>query len=866
MTLNQTIDSDGFESLISKLILDAGLGVPTHLGKGSDRGKDITLATNLNGELYETITIHVECKHSSTGRSISLSDLKTHLRWAEAGWSDLMILATNTRFSASLVDWIEQTKSQRVPILTWDGEFLGAALKGISTGRSTRIRSMIIDQLSSAWRSEKIRRTQTVDARFLAPTSELSFKKPAGFINRKRELEVLLNIERYRYFGLIGSAGMGKSYLVQQVLALAGQEDFTPLLLSTDQLVEDDIAGFLLPLAHVAESRFGDSRLLDHLRSGAGSCQDLTSIISSLLECRSLYIAIEDVHLLEGHTRITSILNGLSLSSESDSRLLLTSRIPELWRGSLLPCDGYLNLEGFTLDDVRRLMRCRGLDLATEDCSKLEEMSAGVPLLLTLTAGHLKSSIKTVAEKIEEAFVHSARRLCEAMLLDLSPNDRTIMFTASVLECEISTIELAAACGLEVEAVGTSLRNLHKYGLLVEDVPLDRAVHREIREVVEASGMSLIGTRLNLARYLKQFTNNPSRVVAAFKLFLGAGDQSSAVELLSIAGYLLVRAGYSSTILKGVADVDPAEVSLTHWLQVVLSKAQAFEHLGEHETALSELRINRPARLANEISYDTETRLQYQEARALYFIADYPECLEIATSLVRTLDEKESYQSRQMKALVLAMIARVHYLRQRWQEARRIYLEALDIQEKLADYPGMNKTVHRLAMVKVQLGDLAGALVDFHRVVQESRRLHDTKRLAYAFHRIGVIHRLRGNLELASKFLEQSLEVKITSGHQRGLVFSWVELGKIAAKLGDWERAEGLAKNALKIVSELSMPKEEAMVASLLSIIRARQGQSADGYRWAERSSSIYRKIGLPERAERAMDKFSENLEKSPEN
>jgi ATP/maltotriose-dependent transcriptional regulator MalT len=770
---------------------------------------------------------------------------------------DLVIILTNADLSDSATDWLSQTKTNSsFPIAVWNRRRINALAASLGGSHSNKppnesLKKTIIQEIE---RHRSRRQAMFFDPRLRKPISDRATSvKP--FIDRLLEIKKLTAFSDYKVAGVIGPMGIGKSTLVRETLRQAEREGFSSTVLSAEA---DDLTfnRWIVHLANFLADRCASKKLLLEIKKyGSHKVEDLTeTALQSIKTCRA-YIAVEDVHALRPDNAPSLLIDKLSRNI-GNSRLLFTSRNSIPWPSWVLVPHLHIRLEGFDETSIEDYFRSHHLDCPKSIVRQLARQHHGWPLVVA-EVGYQLSVEKRARRGSTKRLLDQAREnvgpaIAEALAGRINSEARRLLGFLICLRVPMTKGELSIAMEIPVHRLENAWRELVKQGAVGDSLELHKSIHGLLKVNLRPVLGSASEIEHELGVFLRGSADDPERVAAAVEHFLAIGELREAAKTLIAAGDTLIRCGLLSTILRLLASIDPASVSESHFLSLVLLRVTALETLGRIDEAKDTLETFFHPAAIDEIDIRLGAQFYYRLARIHYFHAGYADSsksVEHALALLNQYGGPKDRESFLLKARCLTLRARIIYIDRNLSAAENLYVEALTIHLSFSDRIGANKVRHRLAMIDLLRGETTKALSAFKGVERESRRIGDAKRLSYALHRVAEIEIHRKNYKSAAALLKESIRIKKRIGHARGLLYTNIELAELSMLQGDFKGANLYATRSLDIVSTLSMPKEEALTYRLLGKLRQAEGRLDEGVGWLRKATEMFERIGLPARA-----------------
>lgn len=338
--------------------------------------------------------------------------------------------------------------------------------------------------------------------------------------------------------------------------------------------------------------------------------------------------------------------------------------------------------------------------------------------------------------------------------------------------------------------------------------------------------------------------------------------------------------------------IDRFEQALALWEKAGIRsrEAETFDHLGQAFDRIGELRaarehLKRATRLWRELGNpEEEARLESRLGELLYRQGDAFEArphFERSVELRRTLAEKspEKYRKPLRNSLTglgsvlsdlgehgtsLRSHQEAHEISEAlgdetaavlnnyagalggmgdYAEAQTYYLRALDLLqqtlEDVAEGEGDEEvhelltqratTLNNLAWARVGQEDYEGALADFERALELSRRLEDRALEAKILTHIGRIESDLGRYADSRETLHRALQLRRELDQARGLLITLLDLGALEHRAGRLQEARRHLEEALGLADRQGHPANRARILTRLALVEGAQGRHEVG-------------------------------------
>ncbi len=197
-------------------------------------------------------------------------------------------------------------------------------------------------------------------------------------------------------------------------------------------------------------------------------------------------------------------------------------------------------------------------------------------------------------------------------------------------------------------------------------------------------------------------------------------------------------------------------------------------------------------------------------------------------------------------------------------QAEKMHKKSLEIFEKLGHLERMASQYGNLGLIYQTRGDLDEAEKMFKKSLEIDDKLGRLEGMANAYGNLGLIYQTRGDLDEAEKMLKKSLEIDEKLGHLEGMASDYGNLGLIYQARGDLDQAEKMHNQALGINQKLGRLEGMAIDHSNLGSIQKQRGDVARAREYWGKALAVFQKIGMaPEVAK--VQSWIDGLEESKE-
>ncbi len=179
-----------------------------------------------------------------------------------------------------------------------------------------------------------------------------------------------------------------------------------------------------------------------------------------------------------------------------------------------------------------------------------------------------------------------------------------------------------------------------------------------------------------------------------------------------------------------------------------------------------------------------------------------------------------------------------------YDDAERLYRQAVEIFERLDDQVGMSAGYHHLGSLAQNRGDYDAAERLYRRALETFERLGDQARMSAGYGQLGNLAQDRGDYDAAERSHRRALEISESLGDREFMAKSYHQLGRLAQLRGDYADAEPLCRRALEIEERLGDQAGMARSYGELGIVAVRRGNYDDAERLHRQALEISERVG----------------------
>ncbi|MEP6733813.1 MAG: AAA family ATPase [bacterium] len=515
----------------------------------------------------------------------------------------------------------------------------------------------------------------------------------------------------------------------------------------------------------------------------------------------------------------------------------------ERWsRLATRPRHSEIRLTHLTRDDVKRWLEAaaRTSDLGRDLLAYAYRHSEGNPLFLTHLIRDLEESGHVVPSNggwhwspvSELPSPVTLDDLIARRIARLPQSARAVLEAAAVLGRE-SEEALLLDSALETHEARQGLERLLERGLLVPTYDRGRAAyvvsHDEVARIARerlapARSVELHG---RVARALAAREKSTSAEIAShFEL---AGNRTEAHRYALLAADEALAVHETAAVAELLAVVERCAPEPAALAEVRVRMATLAEVAGRYEDAeaLCDQALEWYSAQGEQVQ-----ALQLKRTRALVRMKRGEGAQETLTVLLELEAEASASHADMERAAVLLLMAQMHFRLGDVRAAQRVAEEAVAIAERGDDVVLLGDACNRLA-VTIQLENAGRARELFAHSLEIATSLGDAFRRVRGLNNIGVLETINNNADEAWRVLTIAVE----EARRAGLIEPWgraeLNLGVLAGRIGNYERASRAFSEALRLTSMVQNSEEQLYATFNLAHLERendRAREAADTY------------------------------------
>lgn len=682
---------------------------------------------------------------------------------------------------------------------------------------------------------------------------------PTPLVGRRKEMRELASLRRGgtgRWTTVIGPAGVGKSRMVQEMLA------------GSERTAYANLFGILEPTEALTALRSALSLplLKDH------TVGMVDAFLASLARMGPVTVVLDNADGVLG------LVRGLHREAPPGmaARFLVTAR-----DAVGLADEAVIELGPLPTEDAVELFRTVAQRAFTDEeeamLPDVVRRTSGTPAALELAAGQARNlSLDELVRSLRDRAALPAASSSGSTVEEtvrwswnlLREEEQATLSQLAVFE-DPFTLEAADAVVLARDTSGApwslDLLAALNHHALVQTLPGADEARFQLTEAVRsyaltqlraeddvrerhAQWMARFGepsvrARLHTAdgsAHLDTLAAQRSDLVAACRWAAGEGEADLAGPIFLAAADLLLVRGPARIGVELSELVLPMRGLRRQRAEVLVAMARLLSEGGHPADAIA--RLTEAIRIAVRTE-DEEAEGAARTYRALLMQqrGEPRAALEDARIAVERLEGRD----QRLHAVALAHLGTVHRLQQNLQAARSVLETAVQRLEQANDLPSVASALATLGNVHRDAGRLAEAETALRQAIGLHQRCGDVRSECVTLGHLGAVLVRKGDLDDARAALEASLDLAMRLGHPSAEAVASSRLGRVLVRLDALDEARDKLEGALHALRRLGEERAEAETLEALAELYAKRQVPDRARDCLQKALEIYDGMGL---------------------
>ncbi|MFZ5857034.1 MAG: tetratricopeptide repeat protein [Chloroflexota bacterium] len=223
------------------------------------------------------------------------------------------------------------------------------------------------------------------------------------------------------------------------------------------------------------------------------------------------------------------------------------------------------------------------------------------------------------------------------------------------------------------------------------------------------------------------------------------------------------------------------------------------------------------------------------------------EAEKVFRALLSRLEEEADYNTHSDQIRTLLRLGRCIGAQGRPTQTIELYKRAILLSQNLEqdkDIKQLVGTCHtELADVYAEMGQYDNARKEYESALEVDRELGDERGQGVDLGQLGTLAMTQGDLNEARKRYLEALSLFQRMGEDQSEAVIWHQLGMVAQEARDWDEAERCYKQSLAIKENLGDWALAATSCNQLAIVAKNAGRPAEAERWYLRAIELFEKV-----------------------
>lgn len=173
---------------------------------------------------------------------------------------------------------------------------------------------------------------------------------------------------------------------------------------------------------------------------------------------------------------------------------------------------------------------------------------------------------------------------------------------------------------------------------------------------------------------------------------------------------------------------------------------------------------------------------------------------------------------RNLQGELAHSLASMYYGGGRLEEARKYYIQSLELLRSVRDQKGEGLALHSLGILEMHTGNVAASKSYLLQSLQVRGQIGDRQGEGQALNSLGLLA-LDVDPPAAREYLTQSLEIRRELGERRNEALTLRSLGLLSKNIGDLEAARQYYTDSLNIFRKIAFRRDEAITLQYLGVL-----------------------------------------------
>ena len=219
--------------------------------------------------------------------------------------------------------------------------------------------------------------------------------------------------------------------------------------------------------------------------------------------------------------------------------------------------------------------------------------------------------------------------------------------------------------------------------------------------------------------------------------------------------------------------------------------------------------------------------------------------LDAAISLSARASEMVEKDSEE-GATVIGNLGLIYEMRGELEKAEEMHKRALEIARQIGKVEEMARQYSNLGNVYEKKGELDKAEEMYKRALEINEKLGRIEGMAINYGNLGLIYRSHGELDKAKEMFRDGLKIDEKLGRLEGKAAKYSNLGLIYMDKGELNKAEEMYLKSLEIAEKLGFQEIMASDYGNLGRVYKERGDVGKAKEYWEKAVELYKRIGMP--------------------